>query len=103
MNYVAFIICIIYAIKLLAIKHQRIHNSERSFENSLTIETGLSGFHRLVVTALQLYLPNNQPKIISYRNYKHFDNKRFLKDFQLELEKLGSLSENIKDVSKCIG
>ena len=87
MNYVAFIICIIYAIKLLAIKHQRIHNSERSFENSQTIETGLSGFHRLVVTALQLYLPNNQPKIISYRNYKHFDNKRFLKDFQLELEK----------------
>ena len=71
-------------------------NSRKSFQNSQTIETGLSDFHRLVVAALQMYLPNDQLKIISYRDYKNIDNKRFLEGFQLVLDKLGSLAENVE-------
>ena len=34
-------------------------NSPRSFQNTQTIETGLPDFHKLVVTILKMYLPNN--------------------------------------------
>ena len=50
-------------------------NSPKSFQNTQTIETGLSDFHKLVVTILKMYLPNNQPKIKSccmrLRNLDH--------------------------------
>ena len=52
-------------------------NSPRSFQNTQTIETGLSEFHKLVITILKMHLPNNQPKVITYRDYKNFDNSRF--------------------------
>ena len=49
-------------------------NSAKSFQNTQTIERALSDFHKLVVTILKMYLPNNQPKVITYRNYNNFDN-----------------------------
>ena len=45
-------------------------NSPRSFQITQTIETGLYDFHKLVITVLKMYLPNNQPKVITYRDYK---------------------------------
>ena len=41
-------------------------NSPKSFQNTQTIETGLSDFHKLVVTILKMDLPNNQPKVVTY-------------------------------------
>ena len=70
-------------------------SSPNSFQNTQTIETGLSDFHKLVVTILKMYLPNNQPKVITYRDYKNFDNSRFSKDFMSEMKKLGPLNNNI--------
>ena len=61
-----------------------------------TIEICLSDFYRLVVTVLKMYLPNEQPKIITYREYKIFDNKCFLEVSLFELDKLGSLTKNIE-------
>ena len=70
-------------------------NSPRSFQNTQTIETGLSDFHKLVVTILNMYLPNNQPKLITYRDYKNFDNSRFSEKLLSEINKLGPLNKNI--------
>ena len=36
-------------------------NSSRSFQDTCTVETGLSDFHNLVVTDLKLYFPNKNP------------------------------------------
>ena len=71
-------------------------NSPRSFHNMQTIEICLSDFYRLVVTVLKMYLPNEQPKIVTYREYKIFDNKCFLEESLFELDKLGSLTKNIE-------
>ena len=71
-------------------------NSPRSFHNMQTIEICLSDFHRLVVTVLKIYLPKEQPKIITYREYKIFDNKCFLEESLFEMDKLGSLTKNIE-------
>ena len=70
-------------------------NSPRSFQNTQTIETGLYEFHKLVVTVLKMYLPNNQPKVITYRGYKNFDNSRFSEELMSEIKKLGPLNKNI--------
>ena len=42
-----------------------------------------------------MYLPNDQTKIITYRDYENFDNKRFLEGFQLDLNKLRSPTKKI--------
>ena len=46
--------------------------SYRSFQNSCTIETGLSDFHKMIVTILKTYFQKKEPKIIQYRDYKNF-------------------------------
>ena len=42
-------------------------------------ETGLSDFHKLVVTVLKSTFPKSPSKIITYRSYKDFSND-FLRD-----------------------
>ena len=59
------------------------------------MKTGLSNFHKLEVTILKMYLPNNQPKINTYRDYKNFDNSRFSEELLSEIKKLGPLNKNI--------
>ena len=52
-------------------------NSPRSFQNSCVIETGLSDFHKMVVTVMKTTFQKLPPKITSYRDYKNFDNDIF--------------------------
>ena len=59
-------------------------DSSRSFQNTQTIETGLSELNKLVVTISKMYLPNNQAKVITYRDYKSFDNSRFSEELLSE-------------------
>ena len=59
-------------------------DSSRSFQNTQAIETGLSEFHKLVVTISKMYLPNNQAKVITYRDYESFDNSRFSEELLSE-------------------
>ena len=45
-------------------------------------ETGLSDFHKLVVTALKSSFPKSPSKIITYRSYKKFSNDLLRDDFK---------------------
>ena len=74
-------------------------NCPRSFQNSCVIETGLSDFHKLVVTVMKTTYKKSQPKIITYRNYKYFNNDSF-REGLLQIEWNGNnCSENFKDVT----
>ena len=42
-----------------------------------------------------MYLPNNQPKIKTYIDYKNFDNSGFSEELLFEIKKLGPLNKNI--------
>ena len=57
-------------------------NCLKSFESTLPIETGLSHFHKLIVTALKGKHEKVPPKIIQYKDYKIFDSLSFLKKFK---------------------
>ena len=50
----------------------------RSFQTKCVIETGLSDFHRMTISVLKMHFRKLPPKIISYRDFKKFDNERFM-------------------------
>ena len=52
-------------------------NRPRCFQNSTTIETGLSDFHKLTITVMRSYYPKQTPLIRSYRDYKNFNQPLF--------------------------
>ena len=62
-------------------------NRPRTFQCTTTIETGISGFHKLVVTVLKTFYKKQRPKIIHYRNCKNFENDNFREDLKKELLK----------------
>ena len=57
-------------------------NRPSSFHSTCTTETGLSDFHLLILTFFKSHYIRLRPKIIEYRNYKHFDQSSFLGDLR---------------------
>ena len=55
-------------------------NKPRSFQTKCVSETGLSDFHRISV--LKMHFRKLPPKIISYKDFKKFDNERFMDSLQ---------------------
>ena len=69
-------------------------NRIRSFQNSQTVEIGQSDHHKLTISVLRAYVSKQAPRLIKYRDYKHFDNNRFQ---QILHERL--FRENANDIS----
>ena len=63
-----------------------ITNSSNSFQNTGVVSTGLSDFHKMVVTVLKSTYTKAKPKEIAYRNYKDFDQTTFNKDLKTNLQ-----------------
>ena len=45
-------------------------NSPYSFQNSCTIETGLSDFHKMAATVMKMKFKKLKPRLEHYRDYK---------------------------------
>ena len=56
-----------------------------SFQNTTTVETGISDFHKMTITILKTSFKKKKPKIISYRNYKKFSNTSFRNELMEQL------------------
>ena len=57
------------------------------FQNSSTIETGLSDFHKMIVTILKIYFQKREAKVINYRDYRNFLNEEFRQQVQKDILK----------------
>ena len=67
-------------------------NSPKSFQNTCVVSTGLSDFHKMIVTVLKMALPKSKPIIRQYRDFK----KKFdLNIFQQELNSRLNSIENL--------
>ena len=62
-------------------------NSQRSFQNSCAIETGLSDFHRMTVMVLKAAFRKRKPKVKYYGNDKRFCNENYQNELVAELSK----------------
>ena len=63
-------------------------NRNRSLQKTTTVETGLSYFHKMVVTVLKTTFSKQGPTVINYRNYKKYDENVFKNDLREELQKI---------------
>ena len=54
-----------------------ITNKPGMFQNAKTYETGLSDFHKLVVSTTKLSHKKRPPRMIKYRDYKKFSKEHF--------------------------
>ena len=52
-------------------------NKQERFLKAKTVETGLSDIHKMVVPVFKTNFKKQKPKIVTYRDYKHFDNEKF--------------------------
>ena len=73
-------------------------NRPRTFQCTTTIETGISDFHKLVVTVLKTFYKKQRPKIIHYRNYKNFENGNFRQDLKKELLKFDVTNASLSNL-----
>lgn len=62
-------------------------NKPKSFCKTCTIETGLSDCHKMIVTCLRAVFKKLPPKNINYRDYKNFDQDKFLHELDQEMIK----------------
>ena len=67
-------------------------NKKLSFQNSDTIETGLSDFHKMTVTVMKRFFKKKDPITITYRDTNNFDGSKFRQDIKNQLEQIGELS-----------
>ena len=65
-----------------------ITNSYRSFQNTITVNTGLSDFHKMTVTVLKTTFPKAKPKVVQYRDYSKFKKVTFNEALKMNLETL---------------
>ena len=72
-------------------------NRKRSFQNSMTLETGLSDHHKMTISVLKIYFKKNDPITINYRDFKSFDGLKFRNELINKLENCESLDiDNFK-------
>ena len=45
-------------------------NKPKSFQNTIGISTGLSDFHKMILTTMKITFPNAVPKSITYKDMK---------------------------------
>ena len=57
-------------------------NQPTLFQRSAVLETGPSDFHLLTVTEFKKSIQKCKPHIITYRNYKNYDNDVFRSEIQ---------------------
>ena len=72
-----------------------ITNCYRSFQNTITVSTGLSDFHKMIVTVMKTTIPKSKPKIIQYRDYKSYSEIKFSDELKERLQ-----NEIINDYDK---
>ena len=60
-------------------------NKHLSFQNLCVAETGLSDFHRMILTVTKMTFQKLKPRVISYREYNHFNNETYKNEFLSEI------------------
>ena len=61
-------------------------NRENSFHNSVAIETGLSNYHKMIISILKTLFKKKEPVKTNYRSYKKFNEADFRKDLSNSLQ-----------------
>ena len=61
-------------------------NQPKRFCNTCSIETGLSDFHKMIVSVMKTSFKKLPPKIIKYRNFSKFSTESFTAELKTVLD-----------------
>ena len=78
-----------------------ITNKHSNFQHSIDFETSHSDFHLLTVTDFKMMFQKLKPQVITFCNYKHFDNDKFQADVKTcrpEKNNINSFKETILSI-----
>ena len=64
-------------------------NSSNSFVNTSTVSTGLSDFHKMIITVLKTTFPKAKPRIVTYRDFSKYRKEEFGRELKINLETKG--------------
>ena len=73
-----------------------ITNRPKCFQNSVTLKTGLSDFHKITLTVMKVFYKKQNPNIITYCNYKHISNEAFMADVQNRISQVTSENDELE-------
>ena len=62
----------------------------------MTLETGLSDFHKVILTVMKVFYKKQKPIIITYRSYKHFSNLVSMADVQNRISQVASENNELE-------
>ena len=75
-------------------------NRRSNFQDSETMETGLSDHHKMIITVLKSEFKKKDPIQINYRSYKNFDENYFKHELSSALLDLLNENTNYDDFKK---
>ena len=75
-------------------------NRQQGFQQTHAIETGISDFHKMVVTVMKTRYKKQKAKTIQYRNYKHFHEQSFNFELNNELMKIDINNAELKEFNE---
>ena len=67
----------------------------KCFQNSGVYESVISDFHKLTFIILETYFQKTKPRLIKYRDYKHFDNNEFRDELVWQLSSNNMQSDDL--------
>ena len=62
--------------------------SSKSFQNTVTFSSGLSDFHKMILTILKSTFPKVRPKQIVYKKFKNFDLNNFKNEIRTKMQSI---------------
>ena len=68
-------------------------NAYKSFQTTQTVSTGISDFHKMIVTVLKTTFKKAKPREILYRSYKNYDDSAFKEDLKCKLVDCNNYTE----------
>ena len=71
-------------------------NRKNYFQNSMTVGTGLSDYHKMIITALKVHF-KKEPITIKFRSYKKFNESRFRDYLLYDLQNSGKETMSLDD------
>ena len=78
-----------------------ITNRPKCFQNSATLETGFSDFHKMTLTVMKAFNKKQKATIITYHSYKNSSNEVFMANVQNRISQVTSENNKLEfDVFK---
>ena len=75
-------------------------NRQQGFQQTHAIETGISDFHKIVVTVMKTHYKKQKAKTIQYRSYKHFHEQSFNFELNNKLMKIDINNTELKEFNE---